>query len=193
MSAGPDHMNEVLIVGAGIGGLTAALELHRRGISCRVFESAPEIKAVGVGINLLPHATEVLGGLGLIPELEEVAVETSEAAFFNRFGQLIYKEALGRRAGYASPQFSIHRADLQAILLEAVKARIGAERLHLGWHCLGFTQQASFVELAFRDRAPPRCGAGSPWAATASIRSSAGSSIPTRASRATAASTCGAG
>ncbi len=61
MNAKPD----VLIVGAGIGGLTLALELHRRGIACRIFESAPEIKAVGVGINLLPHATEVLGGLGL--------------------------------------------------------------------------------------------------------------------------------
>ncbi len=81
-------------------------------------------------------------------------METAEAAFFNRFGQLIYKEALGRRAGYAWPQFSIHRADLQNILLEAVKARIGADRLHLGWHCIGFTQQESFVELTFRDRAP---------------------------------------
>jgi 5-methylphenazine-1-carboxylate 1-monooxygenase len=145
-------MDDILIVGAGIGGLTLALELHRRGIASRIFESAPEIKAVGVGINLLPHATEVLGGLGLIPELEKVAVETAEAAFFNRFGQLIYKEALGRRAGYAWPQFSIHRADLQNILLEAVKARIGADRLHLGWHCLGFEQGESGVRLSFRDR-----------------------------------------
>ena len=103
-----------------------------------MFESAPEIKAVGVGINLLPHATEVLGELGLEPALAKVAVETAEAAFFNRFGQLIYKEPLGRRAGYAWPQFSIHRGDLQAVLLDAVKARLGAERMHLGWHCTGF-------------------------------------------------------
>jgi 2-polyprenyl-6-methoxyphenol hydroxylase-like FAD-dependent oxidoreductase len=53
-------VQDVLIVGAGIGGLTAALELARRGIACRVFESAAEIKAVGVGINILPHATQVL-------------------------------------------------------------------------------------------------------------------------------------
>jgi 2-polyprenyl-6-methoxyphenol hydroxylase-like FAD-dependent oxidoreductase len=145
-----------LIVGAGIGGLTLALELHRLGIACRIFESAPEMKAVGVGINILPHANQVLCELGLEPALARVAVETQEAAFFNRFGQLIYKEALGRRAGYQWPQFSIHRGDLQAVLLDAVKARLGAGRLHLGWHCLGFSQNENFVELAFRDRAAVR-------------------------------------
>jgi 2-polyprenyl-6-methoxyphenol hydroxylase-like FAD-dependent oxidoreductase len=79
-------------------------------------------------------------------------VETAEAAFFNRFGQLIYKEPLGKRAGYRTPQFSIHRGDLQAILLEAVKTRLGADRLHLGWHCVGFEQDTGTVRLKFRDR-----------------------------------------
>ncbi|HEX6318820.1 MAG TPA: NAD(P)-binding protein, partial [Burkholderiales bacterium] len=116
-------MSELLIVGGGIGGLTLALELHRRHIPCRVFESAPQIKAVGVGINLLPHATRALAELGLQDALAKVAVETREAAFFNRFGQLIYREPLGRAAGYAWPQFSIHRGDLQAILIDAVRAR----------------------------------------------------------------------
>ncbi len=111
------------------------------------------MKAVGVGINLLPHAMQVLGELGLERALAKVAVETQEAAFFNRFGQLIYREPLGRRAGYAWPQFSIHRGDLQAALLAAVKERLGAERLHLGWHCLGFRQEERFVELAFKDHA----------------------------------------
>ena len=144
--------DEILIVGGGIGGLTLALELHRLGIACRIFESAPGIKAVGVGINILPHANQVLCELGLEPALAKVAVETQEAAFFNRFGQLIYKEALGRRAGYQWPQFSIHRGDLQAVLLEAVQERLGAERLHLGWHCLGFEQGEAAVTLRFRDR-----------------------------------------
>ena len=57
-------MDELLIIGGGIGGLTLALELHQRNIPCRVFESALEIKAVGVGINLLPHATRVMSDLG---------------------------------------------------------------------------------------------------------------------------------
>jgi 2-polyprenyl-6-methoxyphenol hydroxylase-like FAD-dependent oxidoreductase len=145
-------MSDILIVGAGIGGLTLALELHTRGIPCRVFESAPEIKAVGVGINLLPHATKALGALGLVPALAKVAVETQEAAFFNRFGQLIYREPLGRRAGYEWPQFSIHRGDLQAVLLEAVRARLGADRLRLGFHCTGFSQDDKSVAASFRDR-----------------------------------------
>ena len=142
-----DRLDEVLIVGGGIGGLTLALELHRRGIACRVFESAPEIKPVGVGINLLPHATKLLGALGLVPRLAAVAVETAEAAFFNRFGQLIYREPLGKRAGYDWPQLSIHRGDLQKVLVEAFKERIGADRLHLGAQVSGFSQDEKSVTL----------------------------------------------
>jgi 5-methylphenazine-1-carboxylate 1-monooxygenase len=116
-----------------------------------VFESAPEVKALGVGINVLPHATRVLAELGLQDELATVAVETQEAAFFNRFGQLIYREPLGRRAGYAWPQFSIHRGELQNVLLEAVRQRLGSDRLHLGWHCLAFEQSQHAVTLRFQD------------------------------------------
>src|SRR3954465_8987122 len=122
-------MDDVIIVGAGIGGLTLGLALHEAGIPCRIFESAAEIKAVGVGINLLPHATTELARLGLEPALARVAIATSDATFFNRFGQLIYQEPLGRAAGYAHPQFSIHRGDLQVVLLDAFVARAGRERL----------------------------------------------------------------
>ena len=138
-------MNEILIAGGGIGGLTLALELRRRNIACRVFEAAPEIKAVGVGVNLLPHSTKILAGLGLEPALARAAVETAESRFYNRFGQLIYQEPLGRRAGLAWPQFSIHRADLQAALME----RAGA--LELGKQCTGFEQDAQGVTLRFAD------------------------------------------
>ena len=143
-------MEDILIIGAGIGGLTLALELHQRNIACRVFESAPEIKTLGVGINLLPHATRVLSDLGLHDALARVAVETAEAAFFNRFGQLIYREPLGRRAGYRWPQFSIHRGDLQSVLFDAVRARIGEDRVHLGFHCEGFEQSESAISLRFK-------------------------------------------
>jgi 2-polyprenyl-6-methoxyphenol hydroxylase-like FAD-dependent oxidoreductase len=136
------EQSEILIVGGGIGGLTLALTLEAAGIPCRVFESAPEVKALGVGINLLPHATAVLGELGLEQALAGVAVTTRESVYFNRFGQLIYREPAGRAAGHATPQFSIHRADLHRVLLDAVMSRLGSGRVHLGWKCVAFDQDA---------------------------------------------------
>jgi 5-methylphenazine-1-carboxylate 1-monooxygenase len=144
-------MDDVIIVGAGIGGLTLGLALHGAGIPCRIFESAAEIKPVGVGINLLPHATKELAALGLEADLARVAIATTDATFFNRFGQLIYQESLGHAAGYAHPQFSIHRGDLQMVLLEAFVARAGRDRLSTNHHCLAVEQDDSGVSLHFSD------------------------------------------
>ncbi|MGA7806584.1 flavin-dependent oxidoreductase, partial [Bradyrhizobium sp.] len=144
-------MDEVIIVGAGIGGLTLGLALHQAGMPCRIFESVPELRAVGVGINLLPHATRELAALGLEAALSRVAIETSDATFFNRFGQLIYQEPLGRAAGYHHPQFSIHRGDLQMVLVEAFRARLGSDRLVTNRHCLGVEQDDSGVTVTFSD------------------------------------------
>jgi 2-polyprenyl-6-methoxyphenol hydroxylase-like FAD-dependent oxidoreductase len=127
----------VLVIGAGIGGLTLALALHRAGIPCRVYEAAAEILPLGVGINVLPHATAELQVLGVLEALERVAVVTREAAFFNRFGQLVYTEPAGRWAGYDVPQLSIHRGDLQGVLLAAVAQRIGAANVLAGHACTG--------------------------------------------------------
>src|SRR5882757_10642182 len=140
-------MDEVIIVGAGVGGLTLGLALHDAKISCRIFESAAEIKAVGVGINLLPHATKELAALGLEQALANVAIATTDATFFNRFGQLIYQEPLGRAAGYDHPQFSVHRGDLQMVLLEAFKSRAGAERILTNHKCVGVEQDEAGVTL----------------------------------------------
>jgi 2-polyprenyl-6-methoxyphenol hydroxylase-like FAD-dependent oxidoreductase len=152
-------MDEVIIIGAGIGGLTLGLQLHRAGIPCRIFEAAPEIRPVGVGINVLPHATKELSALGLEEALAKAAVATREATFFNRFGQLIYSEPLGRAAGYEWPQFSIHRADLQGILLDAFRARAGVDRVLTGRRCTGVEQDAGGVTVRFDD---PATGAALP-------------------------------
>jgi 5-methylphenazine-1-carboxylate 1-monooxygenase len=144
-------MDEVIIVGAGIGGLTLGLALHQAGIACRIFESVPEIKPIGVGINLLPHATKELAALGLEEALARVAIETTDATFFNRFGQLIYQEPLGRAAGYDHPQFSIHRGDLQMVLLDAFRARAGSDRLVTNSHCIGVEQDEAGVTVSFSD------------------------------------------
>lgn len=144
-------MDEVIIVGAGIGGLTLGLALHQANIPCRIFESAGEIRQVGVGINLLPHATKELAALGLEDALAKVAITTTDATFFNRFGQLIYQEPLGRSAGYDHPQFSIHRGDLQMVLLDAFRARAGADRIVTNRHCVAAAQDDDGVTVSFSD------------------------------------------
>src|SRR5437588_7549549 len=145
------YMDEVIIVGAGVGGLTLGLALLAAGIPCRIFESAAEIRPIGVGINLLPHATKELAALGLEQSLASVAIETGDATFFNRFGQLIYQEPLGRAAGYEHPQFSIHRGDLQMVLLDAFRARAGHDRIATNQHCLGVEQDDAGVAVTFSD------------------------------------------
>ena len=144
-------MDEIIIVGAGIGGLTLGLALHQAGIACRIYESVPDVKAIGVGINLLPHATKELAALGLEDALARVAVKTRDATFFNRFGQLIYQEPLGRTAGYEHPQFSIHRGDLQMILLEEFRSRAGGDRIVTNSHCVGVAQDEAGVTVTFSD------------------------------------------
>jgi len=143
----------VIIVGGGIGGFTLALCLHRTGIGCRIYESAPEFQPLGVGINVLPHASRELARLGLEAALTHVAVLTREAAFFNRYGQLIYREPLGREAGYADPQYSIHRGELQRVLVDAAIERLGAECVHAGWKCVGVDQDDGGATAHFVDSA----------------------------------------
>jgi 5-methylphenazine-1-carboxylate 1-monooxygenase len=139
-----DHVKErrmeVVIAGAGIGGLTLGLRLHQAGIACRIYEAAPEIKPLGVGINLLPHASKELTELGLQAALAKVAVTTSEIAYYNRFGQLIYRDPCGRNAGYDWPMFSIHRGDLQMVLYDAFVARAGRDRIVTAARCTGVEQ-----------------------------------------------------
>ena len=143
--------NSILIAGGGVGGLTLALSLHQAGIACRVFEAAPEIRSLGVGINLLPHAMRELTELGLLDALRAVAVETREVCFYNRYGQFIHKEPRGKFAGYDWPQLSIHRGDLHEVLLAAVRQRLGGDAFVLGKKAVGFTQDADTITLQFED------------------------------------------
>ena len=142
-------MDEVIVVGAGIGGLTLGIALHQAGIPCRIFESAAEPRAVG--INLLPHATRELAALGLEPALERVAIKTKDIAYFNRFGQLIYREPLGRAAGSSYPQFSIHRGDLQLLLRNAFIEHAGSDRLVTNSRCVEVAQDEHGVTVTFSD------------------------------------------
>ena len=116
---------KVAIIGGGICGLSLALNLHKRGIDARVYERAPEIKPLGVGITLLPHAMREFSALGLGEALLAAGIENRDSCFYNRFGQLIYREDRGKFAGYQYPEVGIHRGKLHVILYEAVKTTLG--------------------------------------------------------------------
>src|SRR3984893_1129255 len=141
---------DIVIVGAGICGLSLALNLHRRGLKCRVYERAPEIKELGVGITLLPHAMREFAALGVADEVLAAGIENLESCFFNRFGQLIYKEARGKFAGYSYPEVSIHRGRLHLILYNAARARLGAEAIKTDHECVGVEQDEAGATLFFK-------------------------------------------
>ncbi|MBK1787872.1 flavin-dependent oxidoreductase [Prauserella cavernicola] len=148
----------VVIAGAGIGGLATALGLHAVGITdVLVAEAVGEIKPLGVGINVLPHAVRELTELGLADELAAIAVATGELAYFNRFGQRIWSEPRGVGAGYHWPQFSLHRGLLQELLLTAVRQRLGADAVRCGMPLTGFSDGPSGAVATFAGHAPVQC------------------------------------
>ncbi len=142
---------DVLIVGGGVAGLTLSLALRQRGIASRVYESAPEIKPLGVGITLLPHAMRELSALGLEGRLREVAVEHREHVFYTRHGQFIYKEPRGKAAGYPYPELGIHRARLHMVLWNAATEQLGAERIVTNHRCIRVEQDDHGVKVHFKD------------------------------------------
>ena len=139
----------IAIAGGGIGGLTLALALHQRGISCTVYEAVPQLRPLGVGINLLPHSVKELAELGLQEALAATAIETALLTYYNKFGQTIWSEPRGVAAGYPVPQYSIHRGELHMILLDAVLRRLGPERVVLGHQLTGFVNSGQKVQATF--------------------------------------------
>ena len=121
-----------VVIGAGIGGLATALSLDEIGVQVDVFDSTRELRSLGVGINLLPHAVRELDALGLFDELCAHAIAPSSLVYCTKRGQEIWREPRGIAAGYPWPQLSIHRGILREVLRRAVIERLGADTIHLG-------------------------------------------------------------
>ena len=141
---------KVIVVGGGIGGLSLALSLHQAGIAVRVYEAVGELAPFGVGINLQPTAVRELTELGLTDELARTGIATQRLSYFNKLGQLIWSEPRGISAGYKWPQYSMHRGQLQMLLLRAVRERIGAANVRSGSRLISFAQNGDRVVATFK-------------------------------------------
>ncbi len=143
----------VLIAGAGIGGLTAALALLRRGYDVEVFEQAPELKEVGAGVQIAANGSRVLLSLGLEDALAKVAVKAAgkEVRLWNS-GETWPLFDLGDESveRYGAPYLLLHRADLHEALIEATRS-ISPNAIRLGTRCVGFRQDAEGVYLQLED------------------------------------------
>ena len=140
----------IAIIGAGIGGLVTALSLHSAGYEdIRVYERVRELRPLGVGINLLPHAVRELTELGLRDDVEAIAAAPRRLSYYNRYGQPIWSEPRGTAAGYRWPQLSVHRGELQSVLVEAVRTRLGADTIRLGHRLTGLDTTEADARAVF--------------------------------------------
>ncbi|MDP3195267.1 flavin-dependent oxidoreductase [Tabrizicola sp.] len=128
----------ILIAGGGIAGLVLGLTLHQLGLPFRIFERVAEPKPLGVGINLQPNAVRELIDLGLEAQLDGIGVRTRHYGFYTKTGLPIWVEPRGTAAGYAWPQFSLHRGKLQILLLEELRRRAGPDAVVTGAGVEGF-------------------------------------------------------
>jgi salicylate hydroxylase len=142
----------IIVVGAGIGGLTAALMLRRAGLDVEVFEQAAELREIGAGVQISPNATHLLHRLGLADALRRVAVRplTIEIRRWDD-GSLLARQPLADlcERNFGAPYYHFHRADL----LEVLAAALPNDVLHLDHRCVGLVQQAEKVEVKFHNDA----------------------------------------
>jgi salicylate hydroxylase len=141
----------VLIAGGGIGGLTAALALLKRGIDVDVYEQAPELREIGAGLQLSANGNRALYALGVGEDLQRLACEATgkEVRLWNtgRTWKLFDLGAVSV-ARYGFPYFTVYRPDLLEILAQAVR-REKRDAVHLGARCIGCAQDGSRVTLHF--------------------------------------------
>jgi salicylate hydroxylase len=149
---------DVIVIGAGIGGLTAALALARAGIGVRIFEQAPALREVGAGIQLGPNGTRVLHRLGLEAPLARVAVRPARSEL-RRWddGRVLWSQPLGDQIAehFRAPYYHVYRPDLLTVLATAVPAGV----VRLNHRVTGITPCDDAVEVALADGSTARADA----------------------------------
>ena len=144
---------KVIVVGGGIGGLTAALALLQRGIDVEVYEQSAVLKEVGAGVQLGSNGTRVLYSLGLEDALARVQIAPSAREIRHwRSGETWNWFDLGAASTkrYGTPHVMLHRGDLLSILAEAVM-RLKPDAVTLGRKCIAVSQTADRAEVGFAD------------------------------------------
>jgi salicylate hydroxylase len=143
----------VLIVGAGLGGLTAAICLKRAGYEVTVYEQAAALGEVGAGIQIGPNAIKVFRQIGLAEAVDAVAVRPACLDGLDwKTGQVITTIPLGTvfEDKYDAPYYHMHRADLHAILVAAFEA-LAPGSIVLNAQCVGLELSDHGVRLSFAD------------------------------------------
>jgi 2-polyprenyl-6-methoxyphenol hydroxylase-like FAD-dependent oxidoreductase len=139
---------EIAVIGAGIGGLTAAVALRQAGFEVDVYEQAAELTEVGGGINMGPNAARILYRLGLGDALDREAVRPV-SVHQRRWqdGRTLQRAPLNPLCEqlYGAPHLTVHRADLLAIIASGFPP----ERIHLGHRLVGFADKGDHVEAWF--------------------------------------------
>jgi salicylate hydroxylase len=139
----------ILIAGAGIGGIVAALALLQRGFEVALYEQAAELHELGAGVQISPNGSRVLRELGLLPAMQAISsVPTAKEMRLFNTGQAWRVQDLGTNAEarYGSPFWLVHRGDLHAVLVQALGER-APNAVHVGARCMGFEQDADGVAL----------------------------------------------
>jgi len=138
----------VLIVGAGIGGLSAAIALQRRGIEVAIFERTTELKEIGAGIAIAANAMKALDSLRLADAVRNIGAEPQFYDIRSWRGEVLCRVSVSEQSvKVGAANVAAHRADLQTALLQGL-AEAGGE-VHLGTECVGFEQTEGYVRAFF--------------------------------------------
>ncbi|SLN63772.1 3-hydroxybenzoate 6-hydroxylase 1 [Roseivivax jejudonensis] len=147
----PDLVTDAIVIGGGIGGLTAALFLERHGIPAEVFERSAAINELGVGINLMPQAIATWAEIGLLDDIEAAGIAPDHLYYRTKSGATAWDEPRGRAAGLPYPQVSIHRGRLQGVLHRAYEARRPGH-VHCDRKFVGYEEREECVIATFEAR-----------------------------------------